>query len=135
MDAKPPAGVTVRPARRTELPEVRNVIDGAALALEHGRLRRALETGDVLVAATEAVVVGALVLADDEVTAVAVRPGRRGQGIGRALVEAAAAGRDRLVAECDERVAGFWRALGFELESCGDSRMGGRRVNAERAPS
>ena len=107
--------VRVRPATGDELPAVRNVLDGAALQIEHERLPAAVETGGVLVAVVDGRVLGALVLDGTEITAIAVRRRRRGQGIGTALVDAAAARCEALSATCDRRVAPFWRAAGFEL--------------------
>lgn len=72
-------------------------------------------------------VLGALALDGDEIAAVAVRPGRRGRGIGPALTEAAAERRDRLVAEFDPRVRPFYEALGFEIEPAGGDRYRGVR--------
>lgn len=69
-----------------------------------------------LVAVAENRVLGALALDGNEIVAVAVRPGRRGQGVGTALVEAAAECRPRLVARFDDRVHAFYEALGFEIE-------------------
>lgn len=60
-----------------------------------------------------------------DVEAVAVRPRRRGQGIGTALVEAAEERWTPLVAEFDERVRPFYDALGFEVEPVGDGRFVG----------
>jgi GNAT superfamily N-acetyltransferase len=109
--------VDVRAATVSELPDVLNVIDSAALRIDVERLKRRVDDRDVLVAVVEGRVLGALVLAGDRITAVAVRRGRRGQGIGTELVEAAADRRDRLVATFDADVRPFWEALGFELEA------------------
>jgi GNAT superfamily N-acetyltransferase len=118
--------VRVREATVPELPAVLNVLDGAALAVNTGRLRSAVDRGDVLVAVVGGAasgtepdderVLGALVLDGQEITAVAVRRRRRDQGIGTVLVEAAAERRERLVAVCDPEVRPFWNALGFEIE-------------------
>lgn len=109
----------VRPATADDLPAVANVIDGAALAVEHDRLRRAVERGDVLVAVAggepDERILGALALEGAEIVAVAVRRERRSQGIGTALVEAAAEGRERLVAAFDPGVRPFWESLGFDV--------------------
>ncbi len=110
--------VQVREATTEELPDVLNVLDGAALETDTGRLRGAIDSGDVLVAVTgedSERILGALVLDQAVITAVAVRRRRRGQGIGTALVEAAARRRDRLVAEFDARVRPFWASLDFEI--------------------
>lgn len=111
-----PENVEIREARVPELPDVLNVVDGAMLETDTGRLRGAIDRSAVLVAVADGErVLGALVLDGEEITAVAVRQRRRGQGIGTALVEAAANRRDRLVAEFDPRVRPFWEGLGFEI--------------------
>lgn len=109
----------VRDATADEIPAVSNVIDGAALAVEHDRLRRATERGDALVAVAgdepDERVLGALVLDGPEIVAVAVRRPRRDQGIGTALVEVAGDRHERLVAAFDADVRPFWDSLGFDV--------------------
>jgi len=101
---------------------VRGILDAAMLRVENA----ALEEGTTLVAAVEGRLLGALVLDGEEVLAVAVRPGRRGQGVGTALVEAAADRRERLTAGFDPGVRPFYESLGFEIE-CDDGRCQGVR--------
>ncbi len=81
----------------------------------------------------------AVVDADSEpvahITALAVRPTRRDQGIGRALVSAAA---DRvaprpLSATFDERIRPFYAACGFETESRDGRLWGIHRVDNEES--
>lgn len=73
-------------------------------------------------------VVGALVLEGAEIRAIAVRPGRRGQGIGTALVEAGRHVRGRLVAQFHESVVPFWHSLDFDCERiAGTDRVRGVR--------
>jgi GNAT superfamily N-acetyltransferase len=116
--------ISVRAAAVPDLPDVLNVLDGALLDVDTGRLRSAIDRGDVLVAVAGATgddrederVLGALVLAGEEITAVAVRQRRRDQGIGTMLVEAAADRRERLVATFDPRVRSFWESLDFSIE-------------------
>ena len=117
----------VRAACRADLPAVRTVLDGGLLQVPDD-LTPAVDRGDVLVAVSPTgTVLGALVLSDTAVTAVAVRRRRRDQGIGSALVTAATQDRDRLVAEFDERVAPFWRSIGFAVEPIeGSTRLRGR---------
>lgn len=120
-----PGGVRVREAIQGELPAVLNVLDGGGLATDHGRLERALARGDVLVAVAGDAgrrdrVLGVLALEGEEITAVAVRRRRRGQGIGTALVEAAGDRRERLRAGFDARVRPFWESLAFAVEPAGD---------------
>jgi len=125
----PPDGVAVREARPDERVAVRRVIDAAML--EPGDVAGAIERGDALVAVAEERVVGALVLDPREVgghvAAVAVSRSRRGQGIGAALVAAAAERADRLTAEFDPDVRPFYESLGFAVESLESGRLRGTR--------
>lgn len=114
----------IRAATPDEHAAVANVLDGAMLDTDPDLLAASIERGETLVAVAsdsdgggDERVLGALVLDGDRIVSVAVRRRRRGQGIGRALVEAALADRDRLVAEFDERVRPFYESLGFEVES------------------
>ena len=125
-------GVRVREARPDERPGVMNVLDGAMLAVDADRV--ASDATTTLVACEADRVLGVLVLDGETVLAVAVRRSRRGQGVGTALVEAAAARRERLVAEFDERVRPFYGSLGFEVTPLGDGRFRGV-VDAGRARS
>jgi GNAT superfamily N-acetyltransferase len=111
--------MNVRPAREDERLTVRRILDAAVL--RYGDL----DEHEVLVAVEEGRVLGVLVLDGDRIVAVAVRRRRRGQGIGRALVDAAAERRDRLVAECSEHVRPFYESLGFDVEGVGDGRYRG----------
>ncbi len=117
----------VREATPDERPAVRNVLDGGLLAVDDVADR--IVAGDVLVAATDGRLLGALVLDDcadgAHIVAVAVRPRRRGQGIGTALVEAAADRKGRLSADFDPPVRPFYEALGFRIEPVGGGRLRG----------
>lgn len=62
-----------------------------------------------------------------EIDAVAVRPGRRGQGIGAALVAAATERWPSLVAEFDAGVRPFYESLGFEVTAVDEDRFRGVR--------
>ncbi|MFB6083763.1 MAG: GNAT family N-acetyltransferase [Halorientalis sp.] len=106
----------IREATVEDLPAVLTVFDGAMLATDVDAVRAAIDRGDLLVAATDGRVLGACLLSGEAIEAVAVRRARRDQGIGTALVEAAADRRERLVAEFDPRVRPFWASLGFEIE-------------------
>jgi len=106
---------TVCEATIEDLPDVLNVVDGAALRVDIDDLRERIVDGGVLVAVEEERVLGTLVLDGDRIAAVAVRRRRRDQGVGTTLVEAAAERRARLVAEFDPRVRPFWESLGFEV--------------------
>ncbi|WP_135363096.1 GNAT family N-acetyltransferase [Halosimplex halophilum] len=123
--------VVVRPATADDLSGVLGVLDAGALETDAEAVRTGIHRGDAFVAVrgsasgagdASGTVLGALVLVDcegpagAEIDAVAVRRRRRGQGIGRALVAAAADRYDRLVAEFDAGVRPFYESLGFEIE-------------------
>jgi GNAT superfamily N-acetyltransferase len=111
----------VREARADERDDALNVLDAAMLDT------RAVDGATLLVAVEEGRVLGALSLVEDRIDAVAVRRRRRGQGIGTVLVEAAAARRERLLAEFDAGVVPFYESLGFAVESTGGDRYRGAR--------
>lgn len=133
--------IRIRPATSAELVGVRNVLDGAALCVERS-LSDAIAEQAVFVAVSEReTVLGAVVLAGREITAIAVRPGRRGQGIGTGLVDAAEHGiksgdaggnRRSLVAEFDAGVADFWKHVGFTCEEIDPGRFRGERSASKR---
>ena len=59
---------------------------------------------------------------------IAVAPGLRGDGIGRALVDALAGVSEQVVAETDDDAVGFYRALDFDIGPApSDPRWPGRR--------
>ena len=59
---------------------------------------------------------------------IAVAPGLRGDGIGRALVDALAGVSEQVVAETDDDAVGFYRALDFDIGSApSDPRWPGHR--------
>jgi len=140
-----PTGVSVRRGDPAELVAVVRVLEGALLDVDVDSVREALAAGRVYVAVDgpasaagdgsaagdssgTARIVGALYHEGGHVEAVAVPRHRRGEGIGRALVEAAgadvAAAGDPLTADFGADVRGFYEALGFEIES-GDGRLHG----------
>lgn len=112
--------VSVRAGTTDDLLAVVRVLDAAMLESDSGVLRERLAAGDVLVAERNAFVVGALVLDDGHVDAVAVKRSYRDRGVGTALVEAAAdrvAG--RLTADFDPDVRAFYESVGFDVEKRG----------------
>lgn len=119
--------MTVRPATADDLSPVLTIFDSAMLETDLETVRTALDRDDLLVAVADERVLGACLLLDAEIDAIAVRPNRRGQGLGRELVAAALDTQDRLVAEFDPRVRPFWDALGFEIEPISDERFRGVR--------
>lgn len=114
----------IREATVQDLPDVMNVLDGAVLRADAATVRDRMSEGNVLVAVADdggKRVLGALVLAGDHIEAVAVRRRRRGQGIGTALVEAAADRRQRLTAVFDADLRPFYEGLGFTVESTAEA--------------
>lgn len=110
----------VRPAQEDDRVGIRNVLDGGLLSLDGDTLETALSEEFVLVAVESedgGPILGALVVADAKILAIAVRRRRRGQGIGAKLVEAALNRCGCLCAEFHERVYPFWDALGFSIET------------------
>ena len=137
--------VEVRAATADDSLGVRRVLDAAMLEVREDLSAR-IAAGDVLVAEDaensnrDAPVLGALVLVPRDcgagegarvdavcVDAVAVRRARRGQGVGSALVRAAAERHRRLTAEFDPSVRPFYESLGFEIASVAgdDDRLRG----------
>ena len=111
----------IREALPGERAAVMNVLDGAMLTTD--RVGERIEAGAVLAALPERDgerILGALVLHGDRIDAVAVRRRRRGQGIGTALVAAAADRRERLTATFDDHVRPFYESLGFDIEPAGE---------------
>lgn len=119
------AAPVVRPAREEDLTTVMAILEGALLDIAVETVRDRITAGIVLVATEEGKLLGALVLDDSHITAVAVRPNRRGQGIGTALVEAAST-HGRLTAAFRPEVSEFYESLGFDIERTGDRWEGVR---------
>lgn len=107
----------VRTAREEDRTDVLGVLDAGFLHTDADRVAERIAAGTALVAVDEGCVVGALVADGERIEAVAVRPNRRGQGVGRTLVLTAADRWGRLVAEFDERVRPFYESLGFDVSS------------------
>lgn len=126
--------IGVRPATAAELPTVLSILDAAMLETDPDTVRDRIEDG-VLVAHVDDRVLGTCVVDETgepaEVAAIAVRPGRRDQGVGTALVEAAEERWDSLVAEFDEAARPFYASLGFQIEPAGDGRCRGVRSGVE----
>mgnify|MGYP000016930650 CR=1 FL=1 len=122
--------VSLRRADPDDHLAVVRLFDAAMLETDADRLRRQLEAtaGFVLLATIEERPVGAVAVDTEpagvtqlvegdpaRITAIAVRPGRRGQGIGTELVAAVESRQGRVVAEFDPTVRPFWESVGFEV--------------------
>lgn len=118
--------VRVREATPNDWSTVRAIVEGSMLELQEGACRRR----STLMATDESRIVGALVLDGSEIAAVAVRPNRRDQGIGSALVEAAASRRPWLEARFDPSLRPFYESLGFRIEVDEDEVRGDQAVVA-----
>ena len=125
--------VAVRPADPDDHVDIMRLFDGALLETDPNRIRSQLtgERGCLLVAERGGRPVAAVGLwtgpVDDrptewaeavQITAIAVTTARRGQGVGRALIDAAAdwAAPRSLSATFDERVLDFYTACGFTID-------------------
>ena len=126
----------IHTADTEEIPEIESILDAAYLQIESDSLRECISAESVFVAkatrngTTESEVagpiLGALVLDGETITAIAVRPGRRGQGIGSALVTEAKTCRECLIAEFDPTVRPFWESVGFTVSGqSGSERLRG----------
>lgn len=133
---------SIAPADSDDLVDVMRLFDGALLETDPDRIRDQLtgSRGCILLATSESRPVGAVALTTEEIvdrpaawddavhiTAIAVSKARRGQGIGRDLIAAAAewATPRPLSATFDERVQPFYTACGFAVEER-EGRLWGR---------
>jgi GNAT superfamily N-acetyltransferase len=130
----PSPEVEIREATGEAVTDAVSVLEAAMLEIDPDRVRTlagdgdgaalvAVGVGSDALAASERVVLGALVLDRREVTALAVRPRRRGQGIGSALVRTASERVDGpLVATFDADLRPFYEHLGFAVERSSEER-------------
>jgi N-acetylglutamate synthase-like GNAT family acetyltransferase len=110
----------IRRARPADHGRAVELLDAAMLEADADRLRGRIGRGSVLVAEADGRVVGVCVLADrdaaTEISQIAVHRSRRARGVGRRLVEAAAAEADGpLTATFRRQVRPFYESLGFEV--------------------
>lgn len=94
-------------------------VTGSVLAAKRlvgsGRVRGVEEEGELAACVVTAERGdGALVI-----EAIVVAPGRRGDGLGRSMIETLRDGLQMLVAEASEDSVGFFRSCGFAIESAG----------------
>lgn len=123
--------IEIRPATADEREPLTTVLDAAALETDPGTVRESVAADRALVAVVDGRLLGGVVAVPAEsgveVDAIAVRPGRRGQGIGRALIEALRDRHERVVAGFDGKVRPFYEKLGFDIEAVGEDRFRGSR--------
>lgn len=121
----------IRPATPDELSSVMAIIEMALLEVSLETVRARIEADNVLVAVAAERILGACILTPrDEgaqVEAIAVRPNRRGQTIGRLLLAAAGENHSPLIVEFDASVRAFYEALDFTIERLSENRFRGRR--------
>ncbi len=120
--------MNVRRAAPDDLPALMRVVDGAMLDVDADAVARSAAAGESLRADDGGTAVGVLVRDGAFVRALAVREPRRGDGIGRVLVERAAAETERLVADCRPDVAGFYESCGFRVVERDGRAYGVRRT-------
>ncbi len=121
---------------------VRRLIDAAALSVTDVALPECLAAGTVLLARRRRPV-GTIVLTppardrDDtpldggaHIVAIAVRRAQRDQGIGTALIDAAADRWMPLTARYAPRVRAFWASVGFDATRTEDGRYWGSLASA-----
>ncbi|SIR53114.1 Predicted N-acetyltransferase YhbS [Haladaptatus litoreus] len=116
--------MTVRPATPDEHLSVMRIVNAAMLETDASEVKERIEEETVLVAEEENRILGTAVLdprdSGTHIDAIAVLRARRGQGIGRELVETARERLGRLTAEFDPKVRPFYESLGFDIESVED---------------
>jgi len=118
----------VRPASDSEYESVTAILDAAALETEPRTVRESIAADRTLVAVVEERILGAAVYlpagsGDGRglvLDAIAVRPGRRGQGIGTELIERALDRDGRVEAAFDPGVRPFYESLAFDVEPVDD---------------
>jgi GNAT superfamily N-acetyltransferase len=107
--------VAVSHAGPADLVALMRVLDGALVDVDAETVEHRAAAGEVARADDDGRAVGVLVRDGPLISALAVRRDRRGEGVGRALVEWAATETERLVADCRLDVAGFYEACGFRV--------------------
>jgi GNAT superfamily N-acetyltransferase len=130
----------VRPATDGESETAIGILDAAALETDTETVQASIAADRTLVAVAEGRVLGAAVCYRTAeggeralvLDAIAVRPGRRGQGIGTELVERALERFGRVEAAFDPGVRPFYASLGFDIEPMedGDRRYGVRETSS-----
>ncbi len=116
--------VTIRPATTEEAEDAIAILDGAILSFDRDAIRDPSPETTVLLAITDRPV-GAALVVETELVAVAVRPRHRRRGIGTALVRGCQDRRHALELSADAALAPFYVECGFELVDRADGRITG----------
>ena len=112
-----------RSAIPSDIPYIMNIIDGALLQTDLKMLKTRISRRDVIVAESHTAIIGVIILAENVIDAIAVRSKRRNQGIGSALVFAAAEQiGSPLTAEFDLTSLSFYQHLGFLISPLGENK-------------
>ena len=122
--------LVVSTADPDDLVALTRLLDAALLDVGAATVERQTAAGETLRADRDGRLVGVLVRDGALLVAVAVRNDHRRTGVGRALVERAAAEARLLVADCRPAVAGFYRACGFRVTERDGRAYGVVRVRA-----
>ncbi len=115
--------VRIRPARTAEADAVIALLDQAMLSFDRRSIRDRIHRESVLLATHREDLSGVVVLAGGHIEAIAVKPSRRDEGIGRALIEAVFDRSDRVTAGCHPQARAFYRALDFSLYTLPSGRV------------
>lgn len=118
--------VAVREGQSDEHVAVMRLFEGALLDVDAETVAAGLTADELMVAepADRERIVGALLVDDCHVRAVAVHPSWRRRGVGAALVATAAERFGRLTADFDPRIREFYESLGFEITRRDDRLWG-----------
>ncbi len=118
-----PNNFKTRPAIPSDIPSIMNIIDGALLQIDLKILNKRISHRDVIVAESHTTIIGVVILTENVIDTIAVRSKRRNQGIGSALVFAAAEQVESpLTAEFDSTSLSFYQHLGFLISPLGENK-------------
>lgn len=107
--------ISIEGATAADATAVVTLFDRALLSFDRETITQRIDRGTVIVARQPNGLCGALLFAGNYVEAIAVKPGWRNRGIGRAMIERLAEERAPLTAGCREQVCPFFRSLGWTI--------------------